>query len=127
MNSDLRSPLNRARGLGSAKSGVHHFWMQRLTAVALGVVLAAAHYPGTPRTGDAIFQGPGQSTEAKVFHAGTVARDGQVLTSGGRVLCATALGDSVRLAQSKAYELIKSVNFDGMQYRTDIGYRAISR
>lgn len=94
---------------------------------ALGVVLAAANYPKSPRTGDAIKQAPSNSDEAHVFHAGTTVSDGQVVTSGGRVMCATALGDSVRLAQQKAYELVKTVEFEGMQYRTDIGYRAIGR
>lgn len=95
--------------------------------IALGVVLAAANYPKTPKTGDLIKQSPSNSEEAHVFHAGTAMVEGQVVSSGGRVMCATALGDSVRLAQQKAYELVKTVEFDGMQYRTDIGYRAIGR
>ncbi|HEY1059381.1 MAG TPA: phosphoribosylamine--glycine ligase [Limnobacter sp.] len=94
---------------------------------ALGVVLAAHNYPGTPRTGDVIELHAKPSTEAVVFHAGTVEKDGKAVTSGGRVLCATALGESVRQAQTKAYELVKTVQFDGMQYRTDIGYRAVAR
>lgn len=94
---------------------------------AMGVVLAAANYPKTPKTGDEIFETAADSEEAKIFHAGTAIKDGKVVTSGGRVLCATALGDSVRLAQTKAYELVSTVNFEGMQYRTDIGYRAIGR
>lgn len=94
---------------------------------ALGVVLAAHNYPGTPRTGDVInITGKG-SSEGMVFHAGTVEKDGKPYTAGGRVLCATALGESVRQAQSKAYELVGTVQFDGMQYRSDIGYRAINR
>lgn len=94
---------------------------------ALGVVLAAENYPKTPRTGDEIHFTPLTDDEGKIFHAGTQAEGEKTLTTGGRVLCATALGDSVRQAQQKAYEVIKHVNFDGMQYRIDIGYRAISR
>lgn len=122
MKSDFVELLDH--GIEGTLDKIEAQWDRR---TALGVVLAAANYPQTPRTGDQIHQGEGQSAEAKVFHAGTIEKDGKVLTSGGRVLCATALGDSVRLAQSKAYELIKSVRFDGMQYRTDIGYRAIGR
>ena len=93
--------------------------------VALGVVLAAAGYPMTPRKGDAITGLPADSLDAMVFHAGTTEKDGQILTSGGRVLCVTVLADSVKQAQQKAYEVAKQVHFDGMQYRRDIGYRAI--
>ncbi len=94
---------------------------------ALGVVLAAEGYPMTPRKGDAITALPADSADAVVFHAGTVMQDGQVLTSGGRVLCATALGATVAQAQQRAYELVQGVAFDGMQYRTDIGYRALAK
>jgi phosphoribosylamine--glycine ligase len=62
-----------------------------------------------------------------VFHAGTVAQGKTVLTSGGRVLCVTALGDSVKIAQQRAYDLLQSIRFDGAQYRRDIGFRAIKR
>ena len=93
--------------------------------VALGVVLAAGGYPMNPRKGDAITGLPADSLDAMVFHAGTTEQDGKVLTSGGRVLCVTALGDSVRQAQQKAYAAVAGVQFDGMQYRKDIGYRAI--
>ena len=92
---------------------------------ALGVVLAAAGYPESPRKGDAITGLPKDAEDAVVFHAGTVLKDGVVTTSGGRVLCVTALGDSVRLAQQRAYQAIAGIQFDGMQYRSDIGYRAI--
>ena len=96
--------------------------------VALGVVMAAAGYPGPYRKGDVICgldvkTGP----EQKVFHAGTVVSDGEVLTAGGRVLCATALGDSVAEAQRLAYALARSISWNGVQYRTDIGHRAIAR
>jgi phosphoribosylamine--glycine ligase len=94
---------------------------------ALGVVLAAKNYPAKPQTGDAITLRANNSTEAVVFHAGTIEQNGEILTAGGRVLCATALGESIRLAQAKAYELLSTVQFDGMQFRTDIGYRAINR
>jgi phosphoribosylamine--glycine ligase len=93
--------------------------------VALGVVLAAAGYPMNPRKGDAIAGLPADSLDAMVFHAGTVEKDGQILTAGGRVLCATVLADSVKQAQQKAYELTQGITFDGMQYRRDIGHRAI--
>ena len=93
--------------------------------VALGVVLAAAGYPMSPRKGDAITGLPADSLDAMVFHAGTTEKDGQILTSGGRVLCVTVLADSVKQAQQKAYEVAQGVQFDGMQYRRDIGYRAI--
>ncbi|MFZ5523594.1 MAG: phosphoribosylamine--glycine ligase [Pseudomonadota bacterium] len=94
---------------------------------ALGVVLAAANYPGTPRKGDVITGLPKQaSDDARVFHAGTALRDGTVVTSGGRVLCATALGDSVKMAQRRAYQLADEIHFEGCQMRRDIGYRAIA-
>jgi phosphoribosylamine--glycine ligase len=78
-----------------------------------------------PRKGDAITGLPDDNLEAMVFHAGTTEKDGQILTSGGRVLCVTVLADSVKQAQQKAYEVAQQVHFDGMQYRRDIGYRAI--
>ena len=95
--------------------------------VALGVVVAAAGYPLTPRKGDAIDGLPAEAPDGMVFHAGTELRDGRLLTSGGRVLCATVLADSVKQAQPRAYELLESIRFDGMQYRSDIGHRAIKR
>ena len=67
------------------------------------------------------------SSDVKVFHAGTTETDGQVLTNGGRVLCATALGNSVAEAQQKAYQAVKKINWQDLYYRTDIGYRAIER
>ncbi|MFT3721376.1 phosphoribosylamine--glycine ligase [Pseudorhodoferax sp.] len=93
--------------------------------VALGVVLAAHGYPLAPRKGDAVTGLPAAADDAVVFHAGTVREaDGSVRTSGGRVLCVTALAENVRLAQQRAYELVRSIRFDGMQYRRDIGHRA---
>ena len=95
---------------------------------SIGVVLAAEGYPETVRKGDVI-SGLGQSPEGtKIFHAGTSMKDdGHVVTSGGRVLCVTALGDSVLEAQVNALEVCGQVTFAGMQYRSDIGYRAIAR
>jgi len=98
--------------------------------VALGIVLAAANYPETPRKGDIIHGLPAGNSageDAHVFHAGTTDENGQVVTNGGRVLCVTALGDNVAQAQKRAYEAAASIQFDGMQYRKDIGYRAINR
>ena len=94
---------------------------------ALGVVLAAANYPSTPELGQEIHGLAADSEDAMVFHAGTIETDGKLLTIGGRVLCATALGDTVKQAQTRAYELADKVNFQGMQMRRDIGYRAIRR
>ncbi len=95
---------------------------------ALGVVMASHNYPDTPRTGDVISGLPKAQEDAHVFHAGTTLRDdGQVVTSGGRVLCVTALGESVKQAQSRAYEIADGITFDGQQMRRDIGYRAVKR
>ena len=93
--------------------------------VALGVVMAAAGYPQAPRAGDAISGLPADADDLMVFHAGTALRDGQVVTAGGRVLCVTALGDSVKVAQQRAYEALGGIRFDGAQHRGDIGHRAI--
>jgi phosphoribosylamine--glycine ligase len=90
---------------------------------ALGVVLAAHGYPQSPRKGDPIRGVPKETEDTVVFHAGTQLSGGVVSTTGGRVLCVTALADSVRQAQQKAYQAIKGIDFDGMQYRTDIGHR----
>jgi phosphoribosylamine--glycine ligase len=94
--------------------------------VALGVVMAAAGYPQAPRSGDAIGGLPPDGEAAMVFHAGTrLEPDGRLLTSGGRVLCVTALGESVQQAQRLAYATLAGIRFDGMQYRRDIGHRAL--
>jgi phosphoribosylamine--glycine ligase len=98
--------------------------------VALGIVLAAQNYPETPRKGDVIHglpAGNAAGDDAHVFHAGTADANGEVVTNGGRVLCVTALGENVAQAQKRAYEAAESIRFDGMQYRKDIGYRAINR
>jgi phosphoribosylamine--glycine ligase len=94
---------------------------------SLGVVLAAGGYPGSYRTGDVISDIPEQTPDTKVFHAGTAEKEGQVVTAGGRVLCATALGDTVTEAQQRAYALVQQISWEGMYHRNDIGYRAIAR
>jgi len=93
---------------------------------ALGVVVASSGYPGTPRTGDVISRLPGDTAECMVFHAGTALRDGVLKTSGGRVLCVTALADTIEQARETAYAAVSEVHFDGRQYRKDIGWRALS-
>jgi phosphoribosylamine--glycine ligase len=92
---------------------------------ALGVVMASHNYPETPRLNDEITGLPTNLVDAHVFHAGTTLKDGKVLTSGGRVLCVTALGETVKFAQQQAYRILEDIKFDGEQHRTDIGYRAV--
>jgi phosphoribosylamine--glycine ligase len=94
--------------------------------VALGVVLAAHGYPDNPRKGDEITGLPRNGDDFHVFHAGTALVDGRVVTTGGRVLCVAALGDTVRVAQRRAYEVAEQIQFAGRQMRRDIGHRAIS-
>jgi phosphoribosylamine--glycine ligase len=94
---------------------------------ALGVVLASAGYPEAPRKGDEIHGLPKDADDFHVFHAGTARKDGNVVTSGGRVLCVTALGDKVKIAAERAYEVADRIRFAGMQYRKDIGHRAFNR
>ncbi len=94
---------------------------------AVGVVMAAYGYPMNPRKGDVIGGLPQDTDDAVVFHAGTQMVDGLITTTGGRVLCVTALGGTIKLAQQRAYDAAKGIHFDGVQYRTDIGYRAIAR
>ena len=111
-------------GINGTLDQVDTEWDRR---VALGVVLAAHGYPDNPRKGDAI-RGLGVAADdAHIFHAGTTLAGDQVVTSGGRVLCVTALGDTVKIAQKRAYEVADSVTFEGMQMRRDIGWRAIKR
>lgn len=93
---------------------------------ALGVVIAAHGYPEEPRKGDRIVGLPKNGEDYHVFHAGTAERSGEIVTVGGRVLCVTALGDAVKIAQKRAYEIVEQIRFDGMQYRRDIGHRAIN-
>ncbi len=111
--------------LAATSEGLDQLEMEWDRRVALGVVMAAHGYPLNPRKGDAITGLPQDEGDAMVFHAGTTEKDGQILTSGGRVLCVTALADSVKQAQQKAYQTASPIAFDGMQMRRDIGYRAI--
>jgi phosphoribosylamine--glycine ligase len=120
LKSDLLDVL-----LAATSEGLGPLEMEWDRRVALGVVMAAAGYPLNPRKGDVISGLPKDQDDAMVFHAGTTEKDGQILTSGGRVLCVTALADSVKQAQQKAYQTASPIAFDGMQMRRDIGYRAI--
>ncbi|MEQ1814437.1 MAG: phosphoribosylamine--glycine ligase [Candidatus Nitrotoga sp.] len=126
LKSDLMKVLDHA--VRGTLDKVELQWDRR---AALGVVLAAANYPGTPRTGDVISGAvvvdlDKQPEDAHVFHAATVERDSNVITNGGRVLCVTALGDSIRMAQRRAYQIADTIHFEGCQMRHDIGYRAIA-
>lgn len=121
LKSDLFEVLGHA--VDGTLDQVELQWDRR---VALGVVMAAHGYPLTPRKGDAITAVPAEAPDAVVFHAGTTLKDGQLQTSGGRVLCVTVLADSVKLAQQRAYEVAAQVRFDGVQYRKDIGFRAVA-
>ncbi|HBA65371.1 MAG TPA: phosphoribosylamine--glycine ligase, partial [Methylococcaceae bacterium] len=98
-------------------------WDER---AALGVVLAAGGYPGDYRKGDVITGLPkSEQADQKVFHAGTQLQGNDIVTSGGRVLCACALGETIKDAQDKAYALTAEIQWDGLYYRTDIGFKAI--
>ncbi|MDY3331272.1 MAG: phosphoribosylamine--glycine ligase [Pelistega sp.] len=97
-------------------------WDPRTT---LGVVMAAHNYPASPRTGDTITGIPAPSAECVTFHAGTKLDGDTLLTSGGRVLCVTAIGDTVAQARQTAYETVSRIQFDGVQYRKDIAWRAL--
>jgi phosphoribosylamine--glycine ligase len=122
LKSDLLELIERA--LGGKLSRVEADWDRR---AALGVVLAAHGYPQDPRKGDPITGIPAPADDCRVFHAATRLEGKALLTSGGRVLCATALGDSVKMARTRAYEAVERIRFEGMQYRKDIGHRAIKR
>jgi phosphoribosylamine--glycine ligase len=111
--------------IAATSGGLDQVDLQWDRRTALGVVMAAAGYPMHPRKGDAITGLPKESEDAMVFHAGTVGRDGQTLTAGGRVLCVTALADSAKAAQHRAYEVLGGIQFDGAQFRRDIGHRAV--
>jgi phosphoribosylamine--glycine ligase len=125
LKSDLLEALLSATDTDPAVlAKVELSWDRRF---ALGVVLAAANYPSTPRKGDAIQGLPADHDELMVFHAATRLVDPQILSDGGRVLCVTALGDTVRQAQVHAYEVVDAIHFDGMQYRRDIGHRAVRK
>ena len=121
LKSDLATLLDHA--VDGTLDQIEADWDGR---VAVGVVLAAAGYPDAPRKGDVIHGLPANSSDRVVFHAGTTLRDHDVLTSGGRVLCVTALGDNMKLAQQRAYAFAAGIQFDGMQLRHDIGHRALA-
>ena len=120
LKSDL-VPLIEAAIDGRLNEAVVH-WDRR---AALCVVVAAAGYPSDPRKGDVITHLPDDKDDCITFHAGTESNGGRLVTNGGRVLCVTALGDTVRAAQKHAYDAVNEVGFDGMQFRRDIGYRAL--
>ena len=126
LKSDLFELLMQATAHDPARplADTELHWDRR---VALGVVMAAAGYPAEPKRGDLITGLPAASEDVKVFHAGTELRDGRPVTAGGRVLCVTALGDSTRVAQQRAYEALRGISFSGAQYRRDIGQRALKR
>ena len=107
-------------------AGLQCEWDDR---AAVGVVLAAGGYPGSYRKGDVIHGlAAAEASGCKVFHAGTVQNaQGEVTTSGGRVLCVTALGDSVSAAQQQAYQGVSAIHWEGVEYRRDIAFRAIAR
>ncbi len=120
LKSDLVSLLEAA--VDGRLDQVEAEWDRR---TALGVVVAAAGYPEAPRRGDVITRLPESRDDCIVFHAGTTFAGDTLVTNGGRVLCITALGDTVRAAQRTAYEAVEQVQFDGMQFRRDIGHRAL--
>jgi len=122
MKSDFLELVDHA--IEGALDRIEAQWDRR---AALGVVLAAAGYPDSPRKGDEITGLPKDEDDFHVFHAGTALKDGKVVTNGGRVLCVTALGDKVKIAAERAYEVASGIRFDGMQYRKDIGHRAFGR
>jgi len=122
LKSDLLELVER--GIDGTLDSANPEWDRR---AALGVVLAAHGYPDEPRKGDRIEGLPKPLPECRVFHAGTRLEGKHPVTSGGRVLCVTALGDSVRMARARAYAAVDGIRFDGMQYRKDIGHRALKR
>ena len=120
LKSDLFTLIEHAAN-GTLKN-IEVEWDRR---VALGVVMAAAGYPDNPRKGDEISGLPRAGEDFHVFHSGTALEGGKVVVNGGRVLCVTALGDTVRVAQRRAYEIAEGIQFEGRQMRRDIGFRAI--
>ena len=122
LKSDLVTLLEAA--VNGTLDQVEAEWDRR---TALAVVLAAEGYPDAPKKGAVIGPLPAAADDLHVFHAGTAEQDGQTVVSGGRVLAVTALGDSVRMAQKRAYEAVAAIRFDGMQFRHDIGWRALDR
>ena len=122
LKSDLLTLVDHA--IDGTLDQVEAEWDRR---AALGVVIAAKGYPDAPQKGDEIHYLPKDEDDVHVFHAGTEAKGDKVVTSGGRVLCVTALGDKVKMAAERAYEVVDRIRFDGMQFRRDIGYRAFGR
>lgn len=121
LKSDLFTLLEHA--VNGSLENIEAQWDRR---VGLGVVLASAGYPEDPRKGDDILNVPEDGADYHVFHAGTKREEARLLTCGGRVMCVTALGDTVRMAQKRAYEIADQIQFKGKQMRRDIGYRAIA-
>jgi phosphoribosylamine---glycine ligase len=122
LKTDLVSVMEHA--VNGTLNEVELDWDRR---TALGVVLAAAGYPDAPRKGDVITGIPADNVDCMTIHAGTTYENNELRTSGGRVLCVVGLGDSVKTAQKNAYDAIDHIHFDGMQFRRDIGWRALKR
>jgi phosphoribosylamine--glycine ligase len=122
LKTDLLSVMEHA--VNGTLDTIELEWDRR---TALGVVMAAAGYPDAPRKGDVISGIPAETADHVTFHAGTTLNGKQLTTSGGRVLCVVGLGDSVKVAQRQAYQALDQIHFDGMQFRRDIGWRAIKR
>ncbi|MHB8353667.1 MAG: phosphoribosylamine--glycine ligase [Burkholderiales bacterium] len=120
LKSDLVTLLEH--GVAGSLDQVEAEWDRR---PAIGVVLAAAGYPAAPRRGDVITDIGTDDAQCHVFHAGTTRQDDALVTAGGRVLCVTALGDTLRMARQKAYARAKAISFPGMQWRTDIAWRGL--
>ncbi|RJG23945.1 phosphoribosylamine--glycine ligase [Massilia cavernae] len=120
LKSDLVTIMEHA--VNGTLDAVELEWDRR---TAVGVVMAAGGYPDDPRKGDVIDGIPAETAECVTFHAGTRLADGQLLTSGGRVLCVVGLGDSVKMAQKQAYETVDKIHFNGAQFRRDIGWRGL--
>jgi len=122
LRTDLTGVLEHA--VNGTLDQVELDWDRR---TALGVVMAAANYPDSPRKGDPISGIPAATADCVTFHAGTALNDGKLVTAGGRVLCVVGLGDSVRMAQTHAYGAVERIRFEGAQFRRDIGWRAVKR
>jgi len=112
---------------GALEGGLARLKAEWDRRAALGVVLAAERYPDAPKKGDVVTGLPLSREDLRVFHSGTALKDGAIVTNGGRVLCVAALGDTIRMAQRRAYEAVQGIRFDGMQYRHDIGFRALAQ
>jgi phosphoribosylamine--glycine ligase len=123
LNSDFVDLIEA--GIAGKLDSVHAEWSPQ---IAVGVVLAAANYPETPRKLDVINGLDAANQIGKVFHAGTSSNEkGEIVTNGGRVLCVVGLGDDVAAAKTKAYQALEKISFAGMQYRTDIADKEINR